>query len=166
MRERAAGIDERPVVADSEEKSISAEETFERDIRNRKELDSQLADIADRTCARLRAKQLMTSQVQVKIRRRDFTTYTRQHSFSPPTQDGQLILDIARKLLAGWLEEQPRVAIRLLGVGVARLSPAWQLDLFAGTAAAPDDRLGTAIDRIHEKLGEQALTRAHNLRSV
>jgi DNA polymerase-4 len=166
MRERASGIDERPVVADAEEKSISAEETFEHDIRNRKELDAELADIADRTCARLRAKQLMTSQVQVKIRRRDFTTYTRQHSFSPPTQDGQLILDIARRLLAGWLEEQPRVAIRLLGVGVARLSPASQLDLFAGTAAAPGDKLGNAIDRIHEKLGEQALTRAHNLRTV
>jgi DNA polymerase-4 len=166
MRERAAGIDERPVSADSEEKSISAEETFEHDIRNRKELDAQLADIADRTCARLRSKQLMTSQVQVKIRRRDFTTYTRQHSFSPPTQDGQLILDIARRLLAGWLEEQPRVAIRLLGVGVARLSPASQLDLFSGTSAAPDDRLGEAIDSIHEKLGEHSLTRAHNLRTV
>jgi len=166
MRERAAGIDDRPVVADCEEKSISAEETFEHDIRNRKELDAELADLADRTCARLRAKQFMTSQVQVKIRRRDFTTYTRQQSFSPPTQDGQLILDIARKLLAGWLEEQPRVAIRLLGVGVARLSPAWQLDLFASTSAAADDKLGTAVDRIHEKFGEQSLTRAHNLRTV
>ena len=166
MRERAAGIDDRPVVADCEEKSISAEETFEHDIRNRKELDAELADLADRTCARLRAKQFMTSQVQVKIRRRDFTTYTRQQSFSPPTQDGQLILDIARKLLAGWLEEQPRVAIRLLGVGVARLSPAWQLDLFASTSAAADDKLGAAVDRIHEKFGEQSLTRAHNLRTV
>jgi len=166
MRERAAGIDDRPVVADCEEKSISAEETFEHDIRNRNELDAELADLADRTCARLRAKQFMTSQVQVKIRRRDFTTYTRQQSFSPPTQDGQLILDIARKLLAGWLEEQPRVAIRLLGVGVARLSPAWQLDLFASSSAAPDDKLGTAVDRIHEKFGEQSLTRAHNLRTV
>ena len=166
MRERAAGIDDRPVVADCEEKSISAEETFEHDIRNRQELDAELADLADRTSARLRAKQFMTSQVQVKIRRRDFTTYTRQQSFSPPTQDGQLILDIARRLLAGWLQEQPRVAIRLLGVGVARLSPASQLDLFAAGPAAPDDKLGTAVDRIHEKFGEQSLTRAHNLRTV
>lgn len=165
MRERAAGIDDRPVVADCEEKSISSEETFERDIRNRSELDAQLADLADHTSARLRAKQLMTSQVQVKIRRRDFTTYTRQQSFSPPTQDGQLILDIARKLLAGWLQEQPRVAIRLLGVGVARLSPSSQLDLFAASPAAPDDQLGSAVDRIHEKYGDQALQRAHNLRT-
>jgi DNA polymerase-4 len=165
IRERAAGIDDRPVVADCEEKSISSEETFEKDIRNRNELDAELADLADHTSARLRAKQFMTSQVQVKIRRRDFTTYTRQQSFSPPTQDGQLILDIARKLLAGWLQEQPRVAIRLLGVGVARLSPCSQLDLFAAGPAAPDDTLGSAVDRIHEKFGDQALQRAHNLRS-
>jgi len=165
MRERAAGIDDRPVVADCEEKSISSEETFEHDIRNRTELDAELADLADHTSARLRARQLMTSQVQVKIRRRDFTTYTRQQSFSPPTQDGQLILDIARKLLAGWLQEQPRVAIRLLGVGVARLSPSSQLDLFAAGPAAPDDHLGSAVDRIHEKFGEQSLTRAHNIRT-
>ena len=165
MRERAAGIDERPVVADWEEKSISAEETFEQDIRNHAALQSELANLSDRTCARLRASKLMASQVQVKIRRRDFTTYTRQQSFSPPTQDGHLILDIAKRLLARWLETQPRAAIRLLGVGVARLSPAAQLDLFAD-ASAPADALGSTIDRIHEKFGEQSLTRAHNVRTV
>lgn len=162
MRERAAGIDDRPVVADWEEKSISAEETFEHDIRNHAALQRELANLADRTCARLRASKLMASQVQVKIRRRDFTTYTRQQSFSPPTQDGHLILDIARRLLATWLETQPRAAIRLLGVGVARLSPAFQLDLFATDSAAADP-LGAAVDEIHEKFGEQSLTRAHNL---
>lgn len=163
MRERASGIDDRPVVADWEEKSISAEETFERDIRDHAELGRQLANLADRTCARLRARQLMAAQVQVKIRRRDFTTYTRQHSFSPPTQDAHLILDIARRLLAAWLQTQPRAAIRLLGVGAARLSPASQLDLFA---ADPADPLGAAVDRIHEKFGDESLTRADNLRTV
>jgi DNA polymerase-4 len=165
MRERAAGNDERPVVADWEEKSISAEETFEHDIRNHGALQRELANLADRTCARLRASKLMASQVQVKIRRRDFTTYTRQHSFSPPTQDGHLILDIARRLLTTWLETQPRAAIRLLGVGVARLSPAFQLDLFAADSA-PADPLGATVDRIHEKFGDQSITRAHNVRTV
>lgn len=163
VRERAAGIDDRPVVPDWEEKSISAEETFERDIRDHDRLQSELADLADRTCARLRAKQLMAAQVNVKIRRRDFTTYTRQHSFTPPTQDARIILALARELLRTWLSTQPRAAIRLLGVGVASLSPARQLDLFAGSAVPEADPLGGVVDQIHERFGAASLQRASSL---
>ena len=165
MRERASGIDERPVVSDWEEKSISAEETFEHDIRKHDELYAELASLADRTCERMRARQLMASQVYVKIRRRDFTTYTRQRTFSPPTQDSRLIVWIATRLLKTWLQAQPRAAIRLLGVGVAALSPAQQLDLFSTARAPGTDALGNALDRIHEKFGEQSITRATGLRS-
>jgi len=165
MRERAAGIDDRPVVSDWEEKSISAEETFERDIREHQQLYNELANLADRTCERMRAQQLMTGQVYVKIRRRDFTTYTRQQSFSPPTQDSRLILWIAKRLLENWLKMQPRAAVRLLGVGVAALIPAQQLDLFGAGRSNGSDALGTAIDRIHEQFGEQSLTRATSLRN-
>jgi len=167
MRERAAGIDDRPVVSDWEEKSISAEETFEHDIRQHEQLYAELARLADRTCERMRAKQLMAGQVYVKIRRRDFTTYTRQQTFSPPTQDSKLILWIAQRLLGNWLKTQPRAAIRLLGVGVAALIPAQQLDLFASgrSNGTGTDTLGAAIDRIHEQFGEQSLPRASSLRN-
>jgi DNA polymerase-4 len=165
VRERAGGIDDRPVVADWEEKSISAETTFDRDLRDHQRLREELAALADRTCTRLRAKGLMASQVHVKIRRRDFTTYTRQHSFTPPTQDSKLITGIAQDLLAAWLRTQPRAALRLLGVGVASLSPARQLDLFSGSPAAGDDKLGAVLDRIHERFGEMSLTRGSGLRT-
>jgi DNA polymerase-4 len=130
VRERASGIDDRPVVADSEDRSISAEETFAEDIRDHRRLYRELAQIADRTGARLRSKGLMTAQVSIKIRRRDFTTYSRQRTFAPPTADTQLIARIAQELLGAWLESQPRAAVRLLGVGVSQLMPASQLDLF------------------------------------
>jgi DNA polymerase-4 len=165
MRERASGIDERAVVSDWEEKSISAEETFEHDIRKHDELYAQLASLADRTCERMRARQLTAGQVYVKIRRRDFTTYTRQQTFSPPTQDSRVIVWIASRLLRSWLQMQPRAAVRLLGVGVAALSPAQQLDLFAGSRSPGLDPLGSAIDRIHEKFGEDSIIRATGLRS-
>ena len=55
MQALASGIDERPVVAEREEKSISAEETFSADIRDAAELRRQLTRLADRTAARLRA---------------------------------------------------------------------------------------------------------------
>lgn len=165
IRERAAGVDDRPVVADWEEKSISAEETFERDIRDHEQLYAELASLADRTCARMRAKQLVAGEVHVKIRRRDFTTYTRQKSFAPPTQETRLIVDISRELLRRWLETQPRAAIRLLGVGVGALGPAQQLDLFATAAAATPGKLDAAVDGIQERFGMQAIARASSLRT-
>jgi len=163
VRERAAGIDDRPVVTDVEDRSISAEETFAEDIRDHARLFSELAQLADRTCARLRAKELMTAQVTVKIRRKDFTTYTRQRTFGPPTQDTRLILGVARELLTTWLDSQPRAAIRLLGVGVGQLAPASQLELFDGVRAAQPGALDSAVDRIHDKFGGEALQRASGL---
>ena len=173
VRERAAGIDERPVVADWQEKQVSAEETFDTDLTRREELSAELAKLADRVGARLRAKELMTANVTVKIRRRDFTTYTRSKSFSPPTQETTTVLAIARQLLEAWLADQPRAAIRLLGVGLSSLSPAAQLDLFAAppageaTRARPPARatakIDLTLDRIREKFGETALRRASSL---
>ncbi len=160
MRDRAGGLDDRPVVADGVEKSISAEETFHRDLTDPRRLQAELIALADRACIRLRSKQLLAAQVHVKIRRRDFTTYTRQYSFTPPTQDGRKIREVAQRLLADWLRGQPRAAIRLLGVGVAALTPARQFDLFTASGEAPRDALGETLDRIRRKFGEHALRRA------
>ena len=74
VQQRAAGIDDRPVIPDLDEKQISAEETFETDIADRARLQSELARLADKTCARLRARELVAGCVTVKIRRKDFTT--------------------------------------------------------------------------------------------
>jgi DNA polymerase IV len=158
VRERAAGIDDRPVHADWEEKSISAEDTFETDIGDQAELRAELARLADRTAARLRAKHLVAACVTVKIRRHDFTTFTRQRRIAPPSHESRTIANVADELLAGWLREQPRARLRLLGVGVSELSPADQLDLFR----QPD--LDDAVDRIKEKYGSEALSRAERLR--
>src|ERR1044072_4579503 len=54
IKARAAGIDERPVIADWDEKQISSEETFDKDISDRAQLHAELARLADRTAARLR----------------------------------------------------------------------------------------------------------------
>jgi len=66
--------------------------------------------LADRTSARLRSRELTTACVTVKIRRKDFTTYTRQRHFEPPTQETRVITAIARELLDAWLAAQPRAA--------------------------------------------------------
>jgi len=159
IRERAAGIDDRPVIADAPEKQISSEETFDVDLKDHEELLRRLVHHADRTAARLRARQLKAGMVNIKVRRRDFTTYTRQKSFSPPTQETRLIAQVATELLQRWFEEQPRAAVRLLGVGVSDLAPAQQLDLFTSRESAEAGKLDEALDRIRGKYGTRAVKR-------
>jgi DNA polymerase-4 len=162
MRDRASGLDDRPVVPDREEKSISAEETFATDLRGAAPLTAQLLHLADRTAARLRAHELAAGRVSVKIRRADFTTYTRQRAVAPPTQDTAVISVTAQRLLEGWLTEQPHAAVRLLGVGVGDLQVLQQADLFAPAMAAPPkgSRLDSAVDGIRDRFGASMLTRA------
>ena len=159
FRDRASGIDDRPVVSDAPEKQISAEETFDTDIRDHKELQERLAQLADRATARLRARQLKAGMVSIKVRRRDFETFTRQKSFNPPTQETRLVAQVAADLLDGWLAEQPRAAVRLLGVGVSGLLPARQLDLFTSLESAESQKLDEALDRIHGRFGTEAIRR-------
>jgi len=160
MRDRASGLDDRPVEPDREEKSISAEETFDTDIRAPAELTAQLKGLADRTASRLRGQKLLAGRVSVKIRRGDFTTYTRQRALEPPTQDTAVVAAAAEALLLGWLASQPKAAIRLLGVGVSDLQLRKQSDLFSGPAPDSSSRLDSAVDGIRDRFGEGLLTRA------
>ena len=129
-RERAAGIDNRPVVAEREEKSVSAEETYDKDLEDRSELEKELLHLAEATARRLRKSDLQAGTVQVKIRQADFQTFTRQRSVQPPVSHTDQIYHVALELLGAWLEEHPGTRIRLLGVGGSKLSPAGQPDLF------------------------------------
>ena len=163
VRERAAGIDERPVIADHEEKSISAEDTFFQDIGAPARLQTELTRLADRTCTRLRKKSLTAACVTVKIRRKDFTTFTRQKRLSPATNDTRAITKVASALLTAWLSENPGAKIRLLGVGVSQLAESDQLDLFTAATANAATPLDTTLDAIRQKFGPKALTRAGDL---
>jgi DNA polymerase-4 len=159
MLTRASGLDDRPVVPNREEKSISAEETYAADIRGAAQLTVQLLRLADRAASRLRAHDLAAGTVSVKIRRGDFATFTRQRALAPPTQDTGIVSAVARELLEQWLAAQPHAAVRLLGVGFSDLQMLPQRDLFAGDSTQ-GSRLDTAIDGIRDRFGAQMLTRA------
>jgi DNA polymerase-4 len=163
VQQRASGIDDRPVVPDRDEKQISAEETFDTDVADHARLRAELLRLADKACTRLRARGLTASCVTVKIRRRDFVTYTRQRRFSPPTEETRVVGAIAAGLLDAWLEAQPRSALRLLGVGVSELGPTSQLELFTAPQTAKNRDLDAAVDRIRDRFGKVALTRASSL---
>jgi DNA polymerase-4 len=166
MRERASGIDERPVMSEWDDKSISAEETFASDLADHARMKSEVLRLADRASARMRAQNLASGCVQVKVRRADFTTFTRQRRFEPSTTDSRTIAKVAAELLSAWLAEQPRACVRLLGVGVNHLHAADQMDLFSTAAAslAPGcTALDSAVDRIRERFGNYAVRRGSAL---
>jgi DNA polymerase IV len=161
MRERASGVDERPVLPEVEEKSLSAEETFEHDIGDPRDLRRQLARLADLAASRLRARGLQTSCIGVKIRRGDFVTFTRQRAVSPPTGEARAVAGVAAELLARWLSANPGAKLRLLGVVLTELTPAAQLGLFEDTRRA--GRLDAALDEARARFGSRALRRGNTI---
>ena len=138
-RDRASGIDDRPVLASRPDKSISAEETFDTD--------------------------LVAGTVQVKIRQSDFSTFTRQRALRPPGNSTDQLYEAAKGLLADWLLDNPGAHIRLLGVGGSELARDAQPDLFAPEVAAGGTRLDQTVDEIRDRFGDMSLGRARTLDS-
>jgi DNA polymerase-4 len=170
MRERAAGVDDRPVQPDLEEKSLSAEDTFAQDLADPRRLDAHLSRLADLASERLRARGLMTGRIGVKIRRHDFATFTRQRAIAPPTQDSRTVRNVAGELLCRWLAEHAGAKLRLLGVVLTDLSPAAQLGLFdagqqprAAGESTRDPRLDSTLDEVRARFGTGALRRGNTI---
>jgi DNA polymerase IV len=163
IRDRASGIDDRPVEPDREEKSISAEDTFERDQGDPGVLRRELAQLADRACERMRKKKLLARCIGIKIRRADFSTFTRRQVVAPPTHDGGTIATVANELLTRWLEENPGEKLRLLGVVLSDLSAASQLDLFEDTLGS-SGRVDAALDEARARFGSRALRRGNTIK--
>lgn len=164
IKERAAGKDERPVIADADEKRISAEQTFATDIGDPLRLGRELTALADRTAVRLRERSLLAGCVVVKIREQNFTTHTRQQRIHPPSQQTGIVAEVARKLLDSWLQEQPRAPVRLLGVGAGDLTEMPQLSLFDAPESRKNQALDSTVDSIRARYGRQALVRGETLR--
>ena len=160
-RDRAAGIDDRPVVATRRDKSISSEETYDIDLATRDEMDRELLRLSERTAARLRKANLAAGTVQVKIRQPDFTTFTRQRKINPPASGTDRVYAVARALLETWLKANPGARLRLLGVGASNLVPVGQPDLFDATG--PDTKVDKTVDAIRDRFGDAALGRARTL---
>jgi len=157
IREKAAGVDQRPVCVHRPDQSISNEETFDRDISDRHAPRHALATLAERVGMRLQRKSLQCAVVSIKIRQHDFRTCSRQRHVSPPVGEPAPLLRVANELLDAWLCERPEARLRLLGVGVSELSPATQLKLFDNSA---DGRpLDDTLSSIRERFGDSAVVR-------
>ncbi|MCX7750914.1 MAG: DNA polymerase IV [Candidatus Bipolaricaulota bacterium] len=116
----ARGLDDSPVEAHREVRSISHEETFPQDLLRVEDIEREVRRLADRVSARLGEEGLLATTVSVKIRWADFRTRTRQVRLPEPTDHPFLLVEAALGLLRRG-ELHPEAGIRLLGVGVSGL---------------------------------------------
>jgi len=129
LRDRARGIDPRPVSAEpGEAVSISSEETFDVDIDEREELHRRLRAMAGPLAESLRTSGRTARTVTAKLRYPDFSIVTRSHSMVVGTDDPLVIADLACMLLDRALAARPS-ALRLVGVGVSGFDRHQQLTL-------------------------------------
>lgn len=159
--ELARGIDDRPVVADREAKSVSHETTFAEDIRDIEVLRAWLLELTEQVAARLRQHELQGRTIQLKVRYSNFDTCTRAQTLSQPTNATSRIWTVVSQLLNTELPDRPLV-VRLLGMGVSRLQSARpvQQSLFAEGQDERDTRLDQVADRIRSRFGATSLRRA------
>ena len=114
------GIDERPVQAHRETKSLAAEDTFSHDLTDIEEMEAELDRIAELVCKRLEKNNLKGRTVTLKIKYSDFKQITRNKSFASPVADLATISATARQLLAATSPEEKK--IRLLGISLSNFS--------------------------------------------
>lgn len=128
----AQALDERPVVAERDTKSVSVEDTYDVDIHDRVRVRTEVARLAERCVQRLRAAGHSGRTIVLKVRRFDFSTLTRSETLRGPTDDPGVVREAAARLLES---VDTTGGVRLLGVGVTGLADYTQEDLFAQAQA-------------------------------
>jgi DNA polymerase-4 len=154
----ARGIDHREVNPDRERKSVSAENTFERDLASFRPLEKRLWAAAQEVSDRLKEKQLAGSTVTLKLKTAEFRILTRARSLDDPTQLAGKIFAAARDLLA---REVNGTRYRLLGVGVSALTEAEAADPadLIDRGAARREAAERAMDRVRGRFGQEAVVK-------
>jgi DNA polymerase IV len=151
----ARGFDDRPVKADREAKSISAETTFDRDLHEFRALELKLWRLTEKVSRRLKANALAGATVTLKLKTADFRIRTRAQSLAHPTQLASRIFGAGRDLLA---RETDGTMFRLIGIGVSALSDADGAD-FADLIDRRAAEAEQAIDRLRKKFGDDAIVK-------
>ncbi len=153
----ARGIDDRRVVPYEPPKSVSHEETYERDLDDHDEIVRELLRLSGRVATRLRADGYRARTVTLKARSASFTTLTRSRTLPDPTDLGTDIYHVVADLYRALPGERRR--LRLLGVAATGLvgAGAEQLALLHGERWGDVER---TIDRIERRFGRGAATQA------
>ncbi|MCI9246743.1 MAG: DNA polymerase IV [Clostridia bacterium] len=158
--EYANGIDHSEVISEPEEpKSIGNSSTLPQDMKELEKIEEILLALTEQTCYRLRKHQLLTHTVGVQIKNKDFKMYSHQKSLSTDTDSTKIIYETAKQILKEMFQGEP---IRLIGIKVDKLTTKerQQISLFDTPRNEKQQKLDQTLDKLKEKYGYDAVTRA------
>ena len=160
----AQGIDHRRVEPERDAKSVSAETTFATDISDAETLLPVLMELSEKVGRRLRRSELAGRTVVLKLKTKDFKSRTRNFTLNEPTRRAAKIYETGRDLL---MRELNGTRFRLIGIGVSDLYDSDDADHgdLVDTKARRGAELEEALDRLRDKFGGQAVTRALTMRA-
>ena len=115
----AWGRDERAVVPDAQEKSVSRDHTFAADVDDGDVVRRELLALSQSVARQLRAQQLAGRTIAIKVRFADFTTISRSRTLAHPTDVAHDIHATAVALFDALGLDRAR--LRLVGVRVEGL---------------------------------------------
>jgi DNA polymerase IV len=159
----AWGDDDRAVTPERETKSVSAETTFDTDLRAFEDLEPILWCLSERVSGRLKRANLAGRSVTLKLKDSEFRLLTRNRSGLPPTQLAARLFEPARALLKAACDG---TAYRLIGIGATDLCDAADADRgdLAGTEVRRQAEMERALDRIRDRFGAGSVRRGLALR--
>ena len=129
-------------------------------------VDAVLVSLVDRVTRRLRAAHRIGRTVVLRLRFDDFSRVTRSHTLSRPTDRTDVVLEVARGLLADAAPLIRAQGLTLVGIAVANLDDADAVQLilpFERRHRASDaggTALDAALDHVRSRFGAGVLTRA------
>jgi DNA polymerase-4 len=152
--------DPRPVRVGQRRRSIGGQRALGRTRRSVEEIDTIVVGLVDRLARRLRAARRACRTVVLRLRFADFSRATRSHSLIQATTETQLILDIARGLLAAATPMIEKQGLTLVGLSLANLVDEGAVQLALPLDRPHDAALDAALDEVRDRFGSAAVTRA------
>lgn len=156
MWNKANGIDNSPVSPYHERKSISSENTFQKDVLGVDKMEQLLISMLEQLTYKLRNENKVSSCLSVKIRYSDFETATQQISIQPTHSDILIIPELKKLFHKAY---QKGRAVRLIGVRLSNLSEgSYQPGLFDNHER--NENLYKALDKLNSRFGTKTVSRA------
>ncbi|MDE8563758.1 DNA polymerase IV [Anoxybacillus rupiensis] len=166
LKERANGIDDRPVdpEARTKGKSVGNSTTLSQDVTEERVLFDVLRRLAQLVSQRMKQKGVVSATVQIMVRYRDFQTITRSKTWECPFQEADEIFQYAAYLFK---KHWNGSAVRLLRVTALDVfdqkEAVKQLDLFHFEEDARDEALLNTVKHLQKKFGQNIILRGSEL---